>query len=244
MEWVGLVGRVEQDLERTISQGMLPADGFLPSENSLAKYYGVSRTTVREALRAFLPGHGRAPVASRGRGLDASVALCAFQSIGEKDTLKLRRELSVLLQAADEQLLKSLAPSHEPVVTLSPSSPANELTEMACPDLPTSSTAMRPLSTAGHPLSPDPSAPNRGNEPGCPAPGDNASPHPLAQGDGTGPVSSNLSGCWTGLGETQPPEPLPAATLSPGFPPAPSSTTLQALMLYGDPASRGGSPGS
>jgi DNA-binding FadR family transcriptional regulator len=51
MEWVGLVGRVEQDLERTIAQGQLPEDGFLPSENCLAKYYGVSRTTVREALR-------------------------------------------------------------------------------------------------------------------------------------------------------------------------------------------------
>jgi DNA-binding FadR family transcriptional regulator len=51
MEWVGLVGRVEQDLERTISQGLLPKDGFLPSEHSLAKYYGVSRTTVREAIR-------------------------------------------------------------------------------------------------------------------------------------------------------------------------------------------------
>ncbi|ADO68146.1 winged helix-turn-helix domain-containing protein [Stigmatella aurantiaca] len=51
MEGLGLAGRVEQDLERMISQGLLPQDGFLPSENSLAKHYGLSRSTVREALK-------------------------------------------------------------------------------------------------------------------------------------------------------------------------------------------------
>ncbi|ADO72695.1 Transcriptional regulator, GntR family protein [Stigmatella aurantiaca DW4/3-1] len=51
MEGLGLVGRVEQDLERVISQGLLPQDGFLPSENTLAKRYGLSRSTVREALK-------------------------------------------------------------------------------------------------------------------------------------------------------------------------------------------------
>jgi DNA-binding FadR family transcriptional regulator len=50
MERMGFVVRIEEDLERTISQGRLPASGFLPSESLLARQYGVSRTTVREAL--------------------------------------------------------------------------------------------------------------------------------------------------------------------------------------------------
>ncbi|WP_083968042.1 FadR/GntR family transcriptional regulator [Hyalangium minutum] len=50
MERMGFVAHIEEDLERTISQGRLPASGFLPSESLLARQYGVSRTTVREAL--------------------------------------------------------------------------------------------------------------------------------------------------------------------------------------------------
>ena len=50
MERMGLVSRVEEELEQTISLGLLPKDGFLPSEQLLARRYGVSRATAREAL--------------------------------------------------------------------------------------------------------------------------------------------------------------------------------------------------
>ena len=43
MERLGLVGQLEQELERMISQGMLPGDGVLPSEQSLARRYADSR---------------------------------------------------------------------------------------------------------------------------------------------------------------------------------------------------------
>ncbi|MCY1083493.1 GntR family transcriptional regulator [Archangium lansingense] len=41
---------IEEDLERMISQGRLPASGGLPSERMLARSYGVERGTIREAL--------------------------------------------------------------------------------------------------------------------------------------------------------------------------------------------------
>src|SRR5688572_3418832 len=49
--WVGLVGYVEEQLERAISQGRLPECGRFGSEQKLARSYGVSRGTVREALK-------------------------------------------------------------------------------------------------------------------------------------------------------------------------------------------------
>src|SRR5688500_7869939 len=49
--WVGLVGYVEEQLERAISQGRLPECGQFGSEQKLARSYGVSRGTVREALK-------------------------------------------------------------------------------------------------------------------------------------------------------------------------------------------------
>ncbi len=50
VERIGLVARVEEDLERVIALGLLPKDGFLPSEQLLARRQGVSRATAREAL--------------------------------------------------------------------------------------------------------------------------------------------------------------------------------------------------
>jgi GntR family transcriptional regulator, transcriptional repressor for pyruvate dehydrogenase complex len=50
MERMGLVSHVEGDLERAIALGRLPKDGFLPSEQLLARRYGVSRATAWEAL--------------------------------------------------------------------------------------------------------------------------------------------------------------------------------------------------
>ncbi|WP_244982119.1 FadR/GntR family transcriptional regulator [Corallococcus exercitus] len=48
---VGLVAYVEEQLERDISLGRLPRNGRLASERMMARWYGVSRGTVREALR-------------------------------------------------------------------------------------------------------------------------------------------------------------------------------------------------
>lgn len=42
---------IAQDLERQILAGDLPVGGTLPSENSLATRFGVSRSTIREAIR-------------------------------------------------------------------------------------------------------------------------------------------------------------------------------------------------
>ncbi|WP_375769261.1 GntR family transcriptional regulator [Archangium gephyra] len=45
-----LVARIEEDLERMISQDRLPRSGGLPSERRLAQHYDVARGTIREAL--------------------------------------------------------------------------------------------------------------------------------------------------------------------------------------------------
>ncbi|NOK13480.1 GntR family transcriptional regulator [Corallococcus exercitus] len=48
---VGLVAYVEEQLEQDIALGRLPRSGVLASERMMARRYGVSRGTVREALR-------------------------------------------------------------------------------------------------------------------------------------------------------------------------------------------------
>ncbi len=78
MERVGLVEQVEAELERVIALGMLPECGSFGSEEKLARSYGVSRTTVREALRRLAarglvvqrPGRN-----TRARALDESLTL-------------------------------------------------------------------------------------------------------------------------------------------------------------------------
>jgi DNA-binding FadR family transcriptional regulator len=50
MERLGLAAQLEAELERRISLGLLPEDGELPSERTLASQYDVSRATAREAV--------------------------------------------------------------------------------------------------------------------------------------------------------------------------------------------------
>jgi DNA-binding FadR family transcriptional regulator len=53
MERVGLVSQVEAELEKMLALGLLPPDGKFPSEHGLARCFGVSRGTVREAIRSL-----------------------------------------------------------------------------------------------------------------------------------------------------------------------------------------------
>ena len=127
---MGFVAHIEEDLERTISQGRLPASGFLPSESLLARQYGVSRTTVREALlrlsaRGLVVQHpGRK---SRAVAMDVAVTLenlsVALHAEGPdhperrrllEGYLDLKREmtvelLSVCCEQASERDLESLS---------------------------------------------------------------------------------------------------------------------------------------
>jgi GntR family transcriptional regulator, transcriptional repressor for pyruvate dehydrogenase complex len=116
LEPQGFVARIAEDLERAISQGRFPKDGSLPSEKSLAKSYGVSRATVREALRQLAargvvvqhPGRR-----SRAAALDEAITLenlgVALHAIGPahperlrllEGYLALKREMAVELLAA------------------------------------------------------------------------------------------------------------------------------------------------
>jgi len=50
---VGAADQIAQDLVRSIVTGVLPHGGKLPAEKELARQYGVSQPTIREAIRAL-----------------------------------------------------------------------------------------------------------------------------------------------------------------------------------------------
>ncbi|WP_216618705.1 FadR/GntR family transcriptional regulator [Corallococcus carmarthensis] len=76
---VGLVAYVEEQLERDISLGRLPRSGQLGSERMLARIYGVSRGTVREALRRL---------AARGLVVQRSARRACAVALDESLTLE------------------------------------------------------------------------------------------------------------------------------------------------------------
>ncbi|WP_224243077.1 FadR/GntR family transcriptional regulator [Hyalangium gracile] len=116
MEHKGLVSRVSEQLERIIARGQLPKGGQLPSEQTLAKRYGVSRATIRGALqdlaaRGLVVRHpGRR---SRAATLDEALTLESLRLVlpaegpeaeGRRRLLEgffaLKREVTVELLAA------------------------------------------------------------------------------------------------------------------------------------------------
>jgi GntR family transcriptional repressor for pyruvate dehydrogenase complex len=116
MERMGLVSQVETELERMISLDLLPADRSLPSEQKLARCFGVSRATVREGLlrlssRGLVVQHpGRK---SRAVVLDEAVTLESLSVVLHSDArtqpdrgrllegfFALKREATVELLAA------------------------------------------------------------------------------------------------------------------------------------------------
>jgi GntR family transcriptional regulator len=70
---------VRTDLERQIADGRLPPGTFLPPERVLLRHYGVSRTTLHEALRPLLL-EGTL-VSARGKGI--MVAQAAIRQAGD-----------------------------------------------------------------------------------------------------------------------------------------------------------------
>ncbi|WP_367616376.1 FadR/GntR family transcriptional regulator [Corallococcus exercitus] len=70
---------VEEQLERDISLGRLPRNGQLASERMMARWYGVSRGTVREALRRL---------AARGLVVQRSGSQTRALALGDSLTLE------------------------------------------------------------------------------------------------------------------------------------------------------------
>jgi GntR family transcriptional regulator, transcriptional repressor for pyruvate dehydrogenase complex len=110
MERLGLVGQLEAKLERSISLGLLPPDGKLPSERTLASHYGVevrpgrrARAVVMEqAVR--LENLGTALLGEGSSRPERQQMLAAYLELKREVTLELLA--ACCEQASEEELEK------------------------------------------------------------------------------------------------------------------------------------------
>lgn len=122
-----LYKQVKDRLLALLSDGSVPPMGKLPSERELVEFYGVSRITVRQAMRELVaeghlrshPGKGFYSTGRSARAFELEL-LRSFTATAERHGL---RPGSLLLGgeivAADEKLAASLQTKlGEPVVTL------------------------------------------------------------------------------------------------------------------------------
>jgi len=107
MERLGLVAQLEAELERSISLGLVPQGGKLPSERALASHYGVCRSTAREALGLgrIYEADGRLEDARACYGRAAGFDLSAFK-LDDQEQVEdregwLRARLDALLDYMD-----------------------------------------------------------------------------------------------------------------------------------------------
>jgi hypothetical protein len=111
MERWGLVAQMEQELERMLSLGQLPPSGELPSEQTLSRRYGVSRTTVRAAMvrlasRGLVVQHPRRRLLEgflelkRDTTLELLIACRQQASEAELEPLRVEQEFNLLREAA------------------------------------------------------------------------------------------------------------------------------------------------
>jgi GntR family transcriptional repressor for pyruvate dehydrogenase complex len=120
---------IVQQFMRKIDAGELKAGDRLPTERELVDQLGVSRTSVREALRAMeLLGMIVSKVGEgtfvRPHGVDASILRFAFTGFGGKKNLLEIYEMRLLLetftarQAARKRTVAQLAEMHSAIKTM------------------------------------------------------------------------------------------------------------------------------